>query len=167
MLHTHTPQHKRQWQGTNPVFPTSSCGQVYLSGRCFGGASHGSVPRPHRVVCAKPKRKTHILTTCPPILCLWHTQVSIIRVMLGCKKILANQNNYLSMTKLHENLKIASKLPHHSPLQLQTYKYHSQRWVTSLPKGDPCSQQIIDSEATHTWEMRFHTHTQTHQFSAA
>ena len=36
--------------------------------------------------------------------------------------------------------------------------YHSQRWVTNFPKGDSHSQRIVDSEATHTWEMRFHTH---------
>ena len=94
------------------------------------------------------ERHTHP-QTCPPVLCFWHTQVPIVRVMLGCKKILANQNNYLSMTKLHNNIKIASKLPHHSPLQLQTHKYQSQRWVTNFPKGDSRSQRIIDSEATH------------------
>ena len=35
-------------------------------------------------------------------------------------------------------------------------------WVTSFPKGDYRSQRIKDSEATHTWEMRFHKHTQNH-----
>ena len=103
------------------------------------------------------ERHTHP-QTCPPVRCFWHTQVPIVRVMLGCKKILSNQNNYLSMTKLHNNIKIASKLPHHSPLQLQTHKYQSQRWVTNFPKGDSRSQRIIDLEATHVWEMRFHTH---------
>ena len=126
-------------------------------GLYFGGASRGSVPHPHKVVCAKPKRKTHILTTCPPVLCLWHTQFSIIRVMLGCEKILANQNNYLSMTKLHENIKIVSTITHHSTFRFRTHKYQSKRWVTSFPKGDPRSQRIIDSEATRTWEMRLHT----------
>ena len=36
--------------------------------------------------------------------------------------------------------------------------YHSQRWVTNFPKGDSHSQRIVDSEAPHMWEMRFHTH---------
>ena len=69
------------------------------------------------------------------------------------------------MTKLWEkNITDASTITHHSPLQIPTHKHQSPRWVTSFPKGDYRSQRMLDSEATHTWEMRFHIHTQTYNF---
>ena len=97
------------------MFPTSSCGQVYLSGLCFGGALHGSVPRPHRVVCAKPKRKTHILTTCPPVLCLWHSQFEWLGLCWDAGRFYQNQTIPFNDETLGQNIKDASTITHHSP----------------------------------------------------
>ena len=134
MNHTNTSQHRRKGKDLYPCTQTNMCGQVYLSGFYFGGASLGSVPRPHRVVCAKTKRKTHILSTCPPALCLWHTQCSRIRVMLGCEKILTNQTISLSMQLPFENIKIASTITHHSTFQFQIHKDQSTTVGHKLPE---------------------------------
>ena len=63
------------------------------------------------------ERHTHP-QTCPPVLCFWHTQVPIVRVMLGCKKSFSKPNNFLLISKLCKNIKNASTLPHHSQFQL-------------------------------------------------
>ena len=84
----------------------------------------------------------------------------IIRVMLGCKKILSNRTIPFNDETLGQNIKDASTITHHSPLQVPTHKHQSPRWVTSFPKGDYRYQRMLDSEATHTWEMQFHIHTQ-------
>ena len=62
MNHTNTSQHRRKGKDLYSCTQTNMCDQVYLSGFYFGGASLGSVPHPHRVVCAKNKKKvTHTL----------------------------------------------------------------------------------------------------------
>ena len=63
-------------EGTNPVFPTSMCGHVCLTGLHLGGALLGSVPRPHRVIlCKYQKKHTHITLSLPSYV-LWYSQSS-------------------------------------------------------------------------------------------
>ena len=47
---TYTSRHKRQGKVLNHVLKTNTCGLCVLSGLCFGGASRGSVPHPHKVL---------------------------------------------------------------------------------------------------------------------
>ena len=167
MNHTNTSQHRRKGKDLYPCTQTNMCGQVYLSGFYFGGASLGSVPRPQRVVCAKTKRKTHILSTCPPALCLWHTQCSIIRVMLGCEKILTNQTISLSMQLPFENIKIASTITHHSTFQFQIHKYQSTTVGHKLPERrlSLSTNQRFGGYA-HVGDAVPHTHSNTSIFSS-
>ena len=58
---THHNIDERRGKVLNPCTQTNMCGLCVLSGLCFGGASRGSVPRPHKVFdCAQ----THLLKPC-------------------------------------------------------------------------------------------------------
>ena len=76
-----------------------------------------------------------------------------IRLCLGAK-VLNKPSNFLLMTiLLKKNIKMQaqSRTIHHTIHQHTSV--NPNMWVTSFPKGDYRSQRMLDSEATHTWEM--------------
>ena len=86
--------------------------------------------------------------------------------MLGCKRFKQAKQFPLDVNT-SPNIKMqAQSLNIHHTIHQHT-SVNPNIWVTSFPKGDYRSQRIKDSEATHTWEMRLHIHTQTSQISAA
>ena len=59
-VHTYTTQHKRKERGPNPCTQSSTCGLVSSRAWCIGGASHGSLPHPHKVLKVRQLRKLKI-----------------------------------------------------------------------------------------------------------
>ena len=52
--------------------------------------------------------------------------------------------------------------PHTYHKHQYSYILLTNSWIPKLPKGDYRSQRVINSEATRTWEMWFHSHTYMH-----
>ena len=79
------------------------------------------------------------------------------KVMLGCKD-LGNQfttKNFRFSKKIR--LPNVDTFTHHSHHQHASHK-HFQEWIANFLKGDSLSQQVMDLEAMHRWEMLFHSH---------
>ena len=106
-------------------------------------------------LCNKNRRNMHT-HTCPPTISLL-TQIQRIIVVLGCKD-LSNQFITILFRISIQSYKVRTPSRTTHTINMRHINY-SQGWITNFPKGDSHSQRVVDSEATHTWEMRFHPHT--------
>ena len=86
--HTYTIQHKRKGRGPNPCTQSSTCGLVSSRAWCIGGASHGSLPHPHKVLSMLITKKKTLQTMHPLPLCPRFLNVHFIELCLVARVFL-------------------------------------------------------------------------------